>query len=136
MAGMLDEVGTYLATQLTLLKATTLFEGIMPDDHDECLAVLDGASSASTLGFGVTTGVQYENPGLMIWCRGKAGDFDTPRDQAHLARQALAKVQATELSGTLYHFIIPMQSPFIIARDESDKRVVFAFNCRVRKEPS
>lgn len=135
MAGVLSEVGTYLATQLTLTRGTDLFEGVMPPGPDACLAVLDGAGSASTLGFGVTSGIQYENPTIIIWTRGKAGDYDTPRDQAHLARQALAKVQAMELSSTLYHFIIPMQTPFVLTRD-ADERVVMAFNCRIRKEPS
>ncbi len=133
--GLLFEVGTYLAAQLSLTRGTTLFEGTQPEGVDECLTVLDGVSLSSTLGFGVTTGVQYQNPGLIIWCRGKSRKFDVPREQAEAAAEALAKVQATELSGTLYHFIIP-GSPFLLEVDESDERKVFAVNCRVRKEPS
>ena len=136
MAGMLTEVGTYLAAQLTLTKATDLFEGIMPPSPDACLSINDFPGAASTLGFGVTTGVQLENPGLQVLTRGEAGDYDTPRNQAHNARQALAKVQGMTLSGTDYELIIPQQSPFILDRDDDDERIVFAFNCRVRKEPS
>lgn len=135
MAGLVQEVGTYLASQLSLTRGTNLFEGIMPETPNACLAVLTYAGGPSELGFGVTTGVQYEQPGLAIWCRGEPNDYTTPRDQAHSARQALAKVQATSLSGTLYHYIIPLQSPFVLETDENERRVL-AFNCRVKKEPS
>ena len=134
---LLTEVGTYLAAQLTLVRGTTLFEGTLPDRPDVCLAVRDlGGGGPSTLGFGVTTGVQYENPHIQIVVRGKAQDRTTPQATAHLARQALAKVQAMTLTSTLYHFIIPMQSPFLLVVDKADERPVYAFNCRVRKEPS
>ena len=134
---LLAETGTYLAAQLTLTRGTNLFEGTLPDRPDACLAVLDSpAGEASTLGFGVTTGVQYENPRIQILVRKPKGESVAAQALAHLARQALAKVQATFLSGTNYHFIIPMQSPFKLVVDKADKRPVYAFNCRVRKEPS
>ncbi len=135
MAGMLDEVATYLATQMTLVQGTNLFKGKVPEIADVCMILFATGGRASLVGFGVTTGVKYERPGLAVWTRGTAGDYDTPRDSAHTARQELTKVQAMSLSGTLYHMIIPLQSPFILERDKND-RVVMAFNCAVEKEPS
>ncbi len=136
MAGMLDEVATYLATQMAGFEEdTNLFKSKMPELVDVCMAIFAHPGRPSLIGFGVTDGVQYERPGLAVWTRGTAGDYDTPRDSAHTARQELAKVQGMTLSGTVYHMIIPQQSPGILERDKND-RVVMFFNCAVEKEPS
>jgi hypothetical protein len=136
MAGMESEVGTYLAAAgLGLTRGTNLFEGILPETPNTAVSLHQYGGDQSLLGFGVTTGVQYERPRLQVFVRGEPGEFTTARDLAHDIRQALAKVQATDLSGTGYHLVIPMQSPQILERDKNE-RLVFVFNCRVEKEPS
>jgi len=129
------ELAAYLATELTLVVGTTIFENMIPDTPDTCLAIYETAGIAADHGLGVTTGSQYENPGAQIVTRGAEFDSDSPRTVAVNAREALMKVGAQTLSGTEYLFITATQSPFIFKRDKNN-RVLWAFNVQIKKASS
>ena len=107
------EVVDYLATELSLTAGTTIFETILPDTPDACVAVEETGGSAPERQFG-----------------------STPRAQAKTAWEKLLEITPqSPLGSTKYQFVSPMQSPFELGRDSKD-RVVIAFNCNVQKDPS
>ncbi len=135
MTDMLNEVGAYLATELSLTVGTNLWRDLMPEDEpDACMAIFDYPGEPSTPGYG-NESVELENPRLAVWSRGVAHDRATPRAQAAAARIALAKIFPGTLSSVVYHWIQPMGSPALLGRDEA-QRITYFVNYRVRKEPS
>jgi len=130
---LLNEIAAFLST-VTGLTTVDIRKGGMPATPDVVMVVSEYGGSPPDLGFGVS-GIQYEHPGLQITCRGVAYDYMTPRGYVVLAYQALSTVQGTVLSGTLYHLIRPVQTPFLMNRDEN-QRCVFACNFDVEKVPS
>jgi hypothetical protein len=129
------EVVDYLATELSLTAGTTIFETILPDTPDACVAVEETGGSAPERQFGSSAAI-FEFPNMRVLCRGAANDYSTPRAQAKTAWEKLLEItpQST-LGSTAYQFVSPMQSPFELGRDSKD-RVVIAFNCNVQKDPS
>ena len=130
----LDELGAYLATELTLVVGTTIFLGSIPPKPDTCLTLREYGGAPPTGGLG-TVGIKYESPGVQIVCRGEKGDYATPRTAAETAYRALAEIEAEALSGTDYLMVGPKQSPFLLKTDEND-RTLIAFNVESEKEPS
>jgi hypothetical protein len=131
---LLDEIGTELQALGCGTLATDIFLGLMPASPDACGVVHEYPGEAPELGFGVD-GLQWEHPRLQVVFRGAAGDYAGPRAKAETAFVGLAKVQDKLLSGTRYLLVEPLQSPFLLKRDDRE-RVHIAFNVSVWKEPS
>jgi len=130
----LDELGAYLATEMTLVVGTTIFLGSLPPKPDVCLAIRETGGSPPTGGLG-TTGIQYEFPSVQIVVRGAPDDYETPRTTAETAYRKLAEIEAESLSSTAYLMAMPLQSPFFLQQDKND-RLLIAFNAAIEKEPS
>ncbi len=126
----LQEVKSYLVTESI---TDPIYRGTMPATPDTAVALYQYPGEAPSRGFGVTGGVAYERPRLQVVVRGAPYDHDTPLATATSIRDALVKVQGTELSGTQYHWISPLQDPGLYKRDDKE-RVLIVFNCRTEKE--
>jgi len=129
---LLDELATRLGTVSGLTYPIRV--GVMPNDVVECLVIREVPGLGAELGFG-KVGIYLEHPLITVEVRCPVEDYATGRAQLELAFQDLPKVQATELSGTLYHHIIPRQAPYLAYTDEK-KRPVLAFTADVTKVPS
>lgn len=135
-----NEIAAKLAALGVGVVGTSIFIGALPATPDVACAVIETGGVAPTMGFG-TAGIKFERPALQLLFRGAPGDYATPRATAGTAYAGLAAVEATTLSagvgGTsaFYHWVHPVQAPFLLRRDES-QRVVIAFNVRCEKEPS
>jgi len=127
----LDEIATYLSS-VTGLTAVTMKKGSLPASPDVAMSVNEYAAGAADHGFG-TPGIKYDHPGLQVVCRGVANDYVGPRAMLDLACDALAKVQAMTLSGTLYTMVTPAGIPAPLMRDEN-QRVVFVCNFTVERQ--
>lgn len=135
MANVLTEVGTYLASQLSLTQGTTLFLGGIPETPDVMLAIQEYPGEAGDYQFGAA-GLRWEYPRIQIVCRGAPNDYSTPRDQAASAHTALAAISVSSLTGTEYLLAMPLQPPNGILGQDDSGRWRISFNCRVWKEPS
>jgi len=65
--GVLDDVGTYMAanvTDVTLTLGTNLFLGRLPESPDTCVAIYETAGTAPTDVFGANTAPPIENAGV------------------------------------------------------------------------
>ncbi len=130
----LSEIGDYLATELSATLGTDLFLGFMPESPDACTAIYEYAGVPPQTGFGFA-GIQHEQPGVQVVCRGEADDYTTPQAVAQVAYRKLAEVQGDTLGSTPYLMISPRQSPFVLRRDDQ-RRVLIVFNAIAEKELS
>jgi len=129
---MLDEVETYLEALGTI--SYPIRKGFIPTDVTEVMVLSEQPGTGAELGFG-HVGIYLENPLLQVAARGEPDDYAAPRAQLELAFQALPKIQAEELTGTLYHTVIPRQGIFLMYVDEK-RRPVLGFTLDVAKRPS
>lgn len=131
---VLNELAAKLAALGVGTVGTDIFLGAMPEDVAACCALYEYGGSAPEFQLGVA-GVVFENPSVQVVFRGVPHDYAGPRAKAETAYRGLAAVEAAPLSGTFFHWIHPMQSPFLLRRDESE-RVHIACNYACQKEPS
>jgi hypothetical protein len=131
---MVSDIAAHLASLGLGTVGLDIFCQHMPPLPDEMIGVFEYSGESSELGFS-TPGVKYEHPGLQIVCRGTAMDYEAPRSVSELAYRALAEVQAATVGDAFYHLIVPIQTPFLMRRDDKE-RCMIAFNCRVTKELS
>jgi hypothetical protein len=137
---VLDEIAAKLAALGVGTVGTTIFTGYMPETPDECCCVYEYGGTGPEMGFG-SPGIHYERPSVQVVFRGPTPgpgvttSYSGPRALAETAYRGLAEVEATTLSGTFYHTVIPQQAPFLMKRDDA-KRVYIAFNAVATKELS
>jgi len=128
---LLDDLGTYLATQVgTLTLGTNLYLGRMPDEPDTCVALYEYGGDAPVNVMGGDSMPPVEQPRIQILTR--ASGYSSARTLALECWTAVEAVLNESLSGTLYHRVSANQSPFPLERDSRD-RVLFAQNFRVQK---
>jgi len=133
MAGVLEEIVAFLDTEGLGTAGTDLFTGRMPDTPDACGCVYETGGIAPDLGFG-SSAVRFESPAIQVVFRGAALDYDTPRANAKTAFASLAGVEApTTLTGTIYNWIHPLQSPFLLDKADEKQRFTIACNYLVEK---
>lgn len=126
--GLLDDVGTYMAanvTDVTLTLGTNLFLGRMPDSPDTCVAIYETAGGVPDDVFGANSAPPIENAGLM--CHTRATSYASCRSLAVDIMTTLSKVINETLTATTYYKISATQSPFALDRDEQE-RMVFSCN--------
>ena len=136
--GLLDEVRDFLAgAGLGLTSGVNLWTAMQPDVPDVIVALYEYAGGSPTDTFAVP-GV-YETQGLQVITRSDIaqtpGSYTAARTLARGAFAALEAVTNQTLSGTRYLRIKPVQSPFSLGRDES-QRWRFVFNAMCYKAPS
>lgn len=127
---ILDELATYIDAQTAFTEATNLFKARMPDLPATAVVISEygGALPSQTLG---PTFVE-ENPRVQVVSR--AADYTTARTNAKTIWNLFKAFPAgTSLSGVVYKAITPLQSPFLIMRDASDRPII-GFNLEVSKE--
>lgn len=135
MASVLTEVVDYLASEMSLTAGTNIFETIMPDTPDACMAVEETGGSEPDRQFGSEDAL-FEYPSIRVVCRGTSNDYNTPRAQAKTAWEKLLEINPQDtLGSTGFLLVTPLQSPFELARDSND-RVLIGFNAICSKEPS
>ena len=126
--GMLDDVGTYMAaniTAATLTLGTNPFLGRLPESPDTCVAIYETAGTAPDDVFGADSAPPIENAGLM--CHTRATSYSTCQTLAVDIMKTLSKVINETLTSTAYYKIEATQSPFGLMRDDQE-RMVFSCN--------
>lgn len=136
MAGVLEEIVAFLDSEGLGTAGTDLFTGKMPAILTAVGVVYEAGGSPPDLGFGSST-ARFESPAIQVVFRGAKDDYDGPRAKAKTAWASLLSVEAPQtLSGTIYNWIHPLQSPFPL-EEPSEKnlnRWSIACNFLVEKE--
>ena len=133
---VLDEVGTYLAanvTDVTLTLGTNLFLGRLPDSPDTCVSVQETGGQGPMDTMSNNTGPVIERPNVQTLIRASA--YSTGRALAKDVFDQMNLVCNEDLSSTRYERIEAIQSPFPIMRDSQD-RAVFSINFTCQKTVS
>ena len=134
MAGVLEEIVAFLDSEGLGTAGTDLFMSRMPDTPDACGCVYETGGITPDLGFGSSL-VRFESPAIQVVFRGTKLDYDGPRAKAKTAWESLAGVEAPQsLSGTIYNWIHPLQSPFLLEKPDEEERFSIAFNALIEKE--
>ncbi len=136
MAGVMEEIVTFLASEGLGTAGTDLFFGKMPATPAACGVVYETGGIAPDLGFGSSV-ARSESPAIQVVFRGAKEDYDGPRAKAKTAWASLVSVEAPQtLTGTIYNWIHPLQSPFVLEEptEKNLNRWSIACNYLVEKE--
>lgn len=112
---------------------TSLFYGAIPATPIDAVAVIPYAGSPAVAKFG-TQGVYLEYPRAQVRVRRQRGQAGAALDVAQAAFLACQR-DAVTLQGTLYHWLRPLQSPYLLSIDDTGA-VEVCFNVEAEKEPS
>ena len=130
----LDEVGAFLASACSMTLATDVFIGQYPSSPDLTIALFEYPGMKPITFFG-SSAIAVEYPRVQVTVRGEVDDYETPRAIAETAYRAMAAQGHGTLSGTRYIALEPLQSPFLIRKDEKGRPVI-GFNAQITKELS
>lgn len=132
MAEFVQDLAAFIETQAHGTRATDLFQDVLPDAPDSCIAVRSTPGGPSEGQFG-SDALKYENPRAAVWVRGPREDIAAARTKAHAIYKNVGKIQAEIVNGTFYHMVHVLQPPFLLKHDASG-RPIFVFNVEGEKE--
>lgn len=131
---LLDEVGTYLGTNVAALTlGTNLFLSRMLETPDVAVTLYSSTAAPPTYHFGGDGNPDLESPRLQVLVRHTS--YSSCASMAYDVFTELNQVSNTALSGTTYLRIAAVDSPTFLERDRND-RVIFTTNYDVLKELS
>lgn len=138
---MIEEVTSYLSTQMGLTLGTSLFANVLPETTGAAAAVYEHEGLPSVQRFGNNLPA-YERPRLLVVTRSSAGAAGAvssthARTLAFKAWKGLTLVANTQLpsstgTNSRYLRIEPVSSPFLLERDDRG-RYVFGFYADVSR---
>lgn len=129
LAQYLDDAGLGSNTDAT----RTIFTDYTPDlpTTEDPIIVLTRYGGMPPERIQETRGIAYEKPRVQVKVRSRV--YDSGDQLIEKVFDTLVRLQNTELGGTYYRGIIPLQTPFFLRRD-IEQRAEFIFNCQVEKE--
>lgn len=130
---LLTELSARITSQSLVNTGYTVFTGYLPPSPHLAIALYETGGTGMERFFGGSAPV--DRAGLQVVVRGAPQDYATPRRQMEKLYQGLSDWTAFTQSGVRYLNFVPLQSPFVFNRDETE-RVVFAVNFLVWKELS
>ncbi len=122
---MVEELGVFLAAQSTRFTlGTNLTLDLMPDEPDTATAITEHGGAEPDYVFANDLPVN-ENARVAVTCRSTSST--KARADAGAAWVALGKIENETLSSVSWLRCKPIQSPFLLRRDEQG-RVIYQFN--------
>jgi len=123
--GLVEELGTELAGASTAFTVgTSLFLNQMPEEPNRVSAIVETGGTAPSYVMGKALPA-YENATVQITCRSTSSA--QARADAGRAWFAVSAIVNQDLSSVAWLRAVPLQSPFLLRRDEQG-RVIFVFN--------
>lgn len=114
------DIALYLAAHGVGTYATDLFDGgHLPDDPDDCIAVIERGGAAPLLVLGET--IDVDQPIAMIRVRARSYDTGQGKAQAIFALLHGIAEQTLVTGGGLFHLLYAVQSPVHLGRDEKQR---------------
>ena len=124
--GLVEELAAHIDSESTRFSlGGSLFLNSLPDEPNAATSIIEypGGPSMETLAGDLP---KYDNSRVAITCRSTSSV--TARANAQAAWVAAYKITNESLSGTSWLRCAPLQTPFLLKRDEQN-RVLFQFNC-------
>lgn len=123
--GLVEELGSYIDTASTRFAlGTNLYLNFLPDEPNTAAAIVETGGSEPDYVFANDLPVN-ENARVQISCR--AASSTLARANITAAWVAVSGIANESLSGKSWLRAKPVQSPFLLRRDEQG-RPIFAFN--------
>lgn len=130
---LLAEVSARISAQGLVTTGFTVFQGFLPISPPQAIALYESGGTGPERFLPPTAAI--DRCGLQVVVRGAPSDYATPRLQIERLYQAMLGWGAFTQGGVRYLNFTPLQAPFPIDRDETE-RVKFAVNFLVWKELS
>jgi len=127
---LIEDLGTYLQNSGHGTLGSTLFIYQLPDEPDTCLA-LRGYEGIDPSYSHDSVLPSFERPRLQLTAR--SATIETAMAMAWAAWRNLSRIKNESINGSFYLAVRPLQSPFIMERDSSN-RWIAAANFEVWKE--
>lgn len=129
---LLDEVGTYIGTNVTgLTLGTNLFLGLLPDTPGDCAAIFETVTDVPMFAMnGANSEPVLENPRMMLYVRNAS--YSTGRSLIDTVWKQVQNVSNDTLSSVNYLRIQALGSPEFLERDENFN-TIFSANFQVMK---
>lgn len=125
--GLVEELGTFLDSESTRFTlATNLSLNMLPSEPNTATSIIEYPGSAATDTFQGDL-PKFEDARVAITCRSTSSA--TARANAKAAWVAVNRINNESLSSVSWLRAKPLQSPFLLDRDEQN-RVLFQFNCQ------
>jgi hypothetical protein len=126
MTVLLDAIGAKLQTDNVGTLGTNIFLSTMPENPDAIVAVYEYAGSAPdfTMGSGLYA---IQHPNIQLRIRGAREDYQTAAARANAARDSLASIVNTTISGIAIIRVSPTGSINPLGFDGND-RPLFSIN--------
>ena len=119
---LLPELRTKLnALGISGVSSQIIFLGRQPATPDSCITLFETAGAGPQYEFGGSTPA-WERPSLQVLVRGDVNDYETPRQMIESIYQAFGNLGAFTQSGVRYQSIAPLQAPFQLTVDSSNRR--------------
>jgi hypothetical protein len=128
---LLVDLATYLDTQTAWTLATDLFIGYLPESPDGATVLHEYPGNPPLETMGVDAQPAVIRPRVQIEARDAT--YPLARARSRLAYQRLVLLTNTTVNGAYYERVDPLQEPFALRNDESD-RWVFVFNVDVWRD--
>lgn len=126
---LLTDIANRLQADSHGIIGTTVFIGRMPDSPDDCIAVYEYTGQAPLFTHD-DTAPHIERPRFQIKVRNTS--YATGRAAIESIYTGLAAIRNTTLTSAKYLWIMPLQQPFYLRRDDAE-RVEFAVNFECMK---
>jgi hypothetical protein len=129
----IEDLRDYLAAAgIGLTAGANLFGGTMPDKPDVANVLYDSSGGVPIDTGGGPSKPAVINPRVQVQSRATA--YNTARDTCRAIYNALTLIANQTLSGHYYERVSPVQEPFLLHNDESN-RTVFVCNFDVFRDP-
>jgi len=136
---ILDEIAKLIVDSTTMALGTNIFKGFENNRAQDTATFVHETQGAAPTRIFASSTPAWENPRIQIVDR--SSDYQTGRDASELNYKILqGQVNVTlkpssSASGTTYLTIDPVQSPFYLGLDDSDRHT-FACNYQIFKSLS
>lgn len=132
---LLDDMQIYVASNVGgLTFGTNLFVGAFPDTPDTVTALFEYSGMAPEYVMGPSTLPAIAQPHLQVVTRDPT--YPGARDQCETVARALEEICNQTVNGTYYLRVARLQDPFFMQRDAVKRRIFFACNFEIMREPS
>lgn len=119
---LVDDIATYLSSQVGLTPGTDLFLGTMPDSPDAVVCVYESGGLSPIKAMGNVAGAaKVERPRIQVVSRGVAFGYEDARATAHAVFLKLDGLPFRQINGITYHWGSALQSPFLMGVDEQGR---------------
>lgn len=120
---LLDALGAQLQNNGVGVLATNIFLGVMPDEPDLCVLIVEDNGVGPMQTFGAAP-YSIERPRIRVFCRASRNDYPAARAKAVAVRASLGAIRNQTIEGVNFLSVLPTSDFYPVGRDGDDRPVI------------